>query len=120
MEIVGLIIYYVKLYLLGSTPRAVFGIRYSMSTVAWGTLFPNITLLTVIAITYSIIAPVVVGFAALAFILFYSIYKYLFLYVIDCPPSGETGGRFYCKALSQIFIGLYIEMVRFFLYDFDI
>lgn len=30
LQIAGLVVYYVKLYLLGSTPRAVFGIRYNM------------------------------------------------------------------------------------------
>jgi hypothetical protein len=48
LQIVPLIIYYVKLELLGSTPRAVFGIRFGMGGVAWGTLFPNMTLLTII------------------------------------------------------------------------
>lgn len=48
LRIVPLIIYYVKLFILGSTPRAVFGIKFGMGGVAWGTLFPNMTLLTVI------------------------------------------------------------------------
>jgi hypothetical protein len=30
LQIAGLVVYYVKLYLLGSTPRAVFSIRYNM------------------------------------------------------------------------------------------
>lgn len=48
LQIVTLVIYYVKLFLLGSTPRAVFDIRYTMSTVQYGTAFPSMTLLTVI------------------------------------------------------------------------
>jgi hypothetical protein len=48
LQIVPLIVYYVKLYLLGSTPRSVWGIKYGKTSVAWGTLFPGITLLVVI------------------------------------------------------------------------
>ncbi len=48
LQIVSLIVYYVKLVLFGSTPRSVFGVKYGKSSVAWGTLFPFITLLSVI------------------------------------------------------------------------
>ena len=48
LQIVPLIVYYVKLYLLGSTPRSVWGIKYGKISVAWGTVFPGITLLVVI------------------------------------------------------------------------
>lgn len=40
LQIVPLIIYYVKLFLLGSTPRSVYNIKNSMRSVRWGTLFP--------------------------------------------------------------------------------
>ncbi|KAI5480450.1 AMP deaminase [Pseudohyphozyma bogoriensis] len=110
-QIVKLIVYYVKLFILGSTPRSVAGIKLGMSGVAWGTLFPGITLLTVIALTYSVIAPIVTGVALFSFFLYWFIYKYLFLWVFDCPPSSETGGLFYPKAITHIFVGLYIEQV---------
>jgi hypothetical protein len=48
LTLVPLIIYYVKLILLGSTPRSIFTIKYTMRNVAWGNLFPTITLLVVI------------------------------------------------------------------------
>lgn len=53
MQIVRLIIYYVKLFILGSTPRSVYGIKYIPGGVAWGTLFPSITLLVVISMCFS-------------------------------------------------------------------
>ncbi|KAK4056830.1 phosphate metabolism protein 7 [Microbotryomycetes sp. JL221] len=109
LQIVPLILYYVKLFILGSTPRSVYNIKYQMNGVAWGTLFPNMTLLTVIGLAYSIIAPLINGFAFVAFFLYWFVYKYLFLLVIDCPPASETGGLFYPKALTHIFAGLYIE-----------
>ena len=49
LQIVPLVLYYVKLFLLGSTPRSIYGIKYTMRSVSWGTLFPTVTLLVVIS-----------------------------------------------------------------------
>ncbi|GAA5981751.1 hypothetical protein JCM10908_004590 [Rhodotorula pacifica] len=111
LQIARLVLYYVKLVLLGSTPRSVWNLKDSFATVAWGTLYPSMTLLTVIGLTYSIIAPLICGFACVAFALFWFVYKYLFLLVIETEPASETGGLFYPKALTQIFVGLYIEQL---------
>ncbi|KAF8138105.1 hypothetical protein K438DRAFT_1638463 [Mycena galopus ATCC 62051] len=53
LQIVPLIVYYVKLFLLGSTPRSVYGIKYGARSVAWGTTFPGVTLLVVIGASCS-------------------------------------------------------------------
>ncbi|KAJ3734584.1 hypothetical protein DFJ43DRAFT_1063453 [Lentinula guzmanii] len=111
LQIVPLIIYYVKLYLLGSTPRSMWGIRYGKRSVAWGTLFPNTTLLTTIAIGYSIIAPIINGLACATFFAFYMLYKYLFLWAYQQDLSTDTGGLFFPKAIQQLFVGLYVEQV---------
>lgn len=96
--------------------------------MAWGTLFPNITLLVVIselsiyilvvrlipppvALGYSIISPIINGLSLLTFFLFYQLYKYLFLYVYQQPSTSDTGGMFYPKALQHIFVGLYIQQI---------
>lgn len=49
LGIVQLVIYYVKLFILGSTPRSIYDIKFGPRTVQWGTLFPSVTLLTVIS-----------------------------------------------------------------------
>lgn len=49
LAIVQLIVYYVMLFILGSTPRSIYNIKFGPRSVAWGTLFPAITLLTVIS-----------------------------------------------------------------------
>jgi len=49
LQIVRLIIYYVKMFLLGSTPRSIYDIKFNPGNVAWGTLFPGVTLLAVIS-----------------------------------------------------------------------
>ncbi|KAF9239859.1 hypothetical protein BU15DRAFT_87863 [Melanogaster broomeanus] len=108
---VQLVLYYAKLYILGSTPRSVFNIKFGPRTVAWGTLFPSITLLTVITLGYSIISPIINGLAVLAFFLFYQLYKYLFLYQYTQPPTADTGGLFYPKALQHVFVGLYVQQI---------
>ncbi|KAK7044665.1 kinase domain-containing protein [Favolaschia claudopus] len=111
LQIVPLIVYYVKLFLLGSTPRAVYGIKYGARNVAWGTLFPGITLLVVIALVYSVISPIINGLACFTFFAFYQLYKYLFLYQFEQPPSSDTGGLFFPKAITHMFVGMYIQQI---------
>ncbi|KAF8135989.1 hypothetical protein K438DRAFT_1882078 [Mycena galopus ATCC 62051] len=111
LQIVPLIVYYVKLFLLGSTPRSVYGIKYGARSVAWGTTFPGVTLLVVIALVYSVISPIINGLACFTFFLFFQLYKYLFLWVYEQPPSSDTGGLFFPKAMGHIFTGLYIQQI---------
>ncbi|KAJ6595767.1 hypothetical protein DFH09DRAFT_1135552 [Mycena vulgaris] len=111
LQIVPLVIYYVKLYLLGSTPRSVYGIKYGARSVAWGTTFPGVTLLVVIALVYSVISPIINGLACFTFFAFYQLYKYLFLWQFEQPPSSDTGGLFFPKAITHIFVGLYLQQV---------
>ncbi|KAH8987893.1 DUF221-domain-containing protein [Lactarius akahatsu] len=89
LQAVPLAMYYVKITLLGSTPRS----------------------LVVITLGYSIISPIINGLAFAAFFLFYMLYKYLFTWVNDQPPSSETGGLFFPKAIQHVFVGLYVQQV---------
>ncbi|KAH7922752.1 DUF221-domain-containing protein [Leucogyrophana mollusca] len=108
---VQLLLYYVKLFILGSTPRSIYDIKYGPRTVAWGTLFPSITLLMVITLAYSIISPIINGLACAAFFAFYILYKYLFLFQYTQPKQTDTGGLFFPKAIQHIFVGLYVQQV---------
>ena len=49
LQAVPIVLYYVKLFILGSTPRSIYAIKYTLRSVSWGTLFPSITLLCVIS-----------------------------------------------------------------------
>ncbi|OJA10645.1 hypothetical protein AZE42_04527 [Rhizopogon vesiculosus] len=111
LNAVGLVLYYVKLSLLASTPRSVYNIKYAPSTIAWGTVFPGVTLLVVITFAYSIISPIINGLACFTFFLFYLLYKYLFLYRYTQPPSADTGGLFFPKALQHVFVGMYVQQI---------
>ncbi|KAG8717436.1 hypothetical protein FRC09_014276 [Ceratobasidium sp. 395] len=111
LQAVPLILYYVKLYILGSTPRSIYNIKYTLRNVAWGTLFPAMSLITVIGITYSIISPIINGLICLSFFLFYNVWKYLFLWQMGQPEAGDTGGLFFPKAMQHVFVGLYIQQI---------
>lgn len=101
LQIVTLILYHVFLFLLASTPRKVYTIKFDMEDDSWGTLFPSTTLFTVIGLAYTSIAPLLAGFAMLLFFLFYYIYKYLFIFVWDFPRESETGGLFFPLAVRE-------------------
>ena len=49
------------------------------------------------------------GLLFVTFVLFYMLYKYLFLWVMEQPMSSDTGGLFFPKAINHIFVGLYVE-----------
>ncbi|GJJ15005.1 hypothetical protein Clacol_009277 [Clathrus columnatus] len=86
LAIVALILYYVKLFILGSTPRSIFNIKYVLQNLAWGTTYPGVTLLVVIS-------------------------EFPGPLRLDMPPSGDTGGLFFMKAIQHTFVGLYVQQV---------
>ncbi|WPH04630.1 Hypothetical protein R9X50_00752300 [Acrodontium crateriforme] len=107
--LVGLLLFKLLGKFLDGTPRKMYKRWISLSGLGWGTLFPVQTGLLCIAIIYSILAPLVTGFAVLGLSLFYLAYKYnlLFVYNIDI----DTKGRVYPRALQQLFVGLYVAEV---------
>lgn len=129
MNAVPLILYYVKLFILGSSPRSVYKLKYGLRGVSFGTLFPTMTLLVVIskslqlyallslahrtpaAITYSVISPIINGLAFVTFFLFFMLYKYLFLWQLQQPRASDAGGLFFPKAIQHVFVGLYIQQI---------
>ncbi|KAK9898455.1 DUF221-domain-containing protein [Cystobasidium minutum MCA 4210] len=59
LQIGRLIVYYVKAFLLGGSPRALHKVRYTMPSVKFGQLYPGQLLVVVIALAYSTIAPLI-------------------------------------------------------------
>jgi calcium permeable stress-gated cation channel len=111
LRIAPLVIYYVKLFLLGSTPRSVYNIKYGPVKTNWGTQFPQTSLIVVISLGYMIISPIINGLAWATFVLFYFLNKYHFIWVNDQPSTSDTGGLFFPKALQHVFVGLYIQQI---------
>ena len=60
----------------------------------------------VIAVCYSVIAPLVLGFAAIGMYLFYFAFRYNLMFVSNADI--DTKGKIYPRALQQLFVGLYV------------
>jgi hypothetical protein len=106
LQIVGLILFYVLGKLFDNTPRKQWTRWNMLSGLGWGTVFPIYTNLAVIGITYSIMSPLIMIFAAGAFGLLYFAYLHNFLYVYN--QSIDTGGMVFPRAIWQSFTGIYI------------
>ncbi|KAL8735485.1 MAG: hypothetical protein Q9181_002792 [Wetmoreana brouardii] len=109
LGIAGLILFRLLGKFLDTTPRKMYKRWSSLSALGWGTVFPVYTLLTVIAITYSIIAPLVLGFATLGLYLIYLAYRYNLLFVVD--SNIDTQGLVYPRALQQTTTGAYLAII---------
>ncbi|KAJ5807439.1 hypothetical protein N7447_010895 [Penicillium robsamsonii] len=109
LQIVGLILSKVLGRLLDSTPRKMYTRWSSLAGLGWGTVYPAFTLLTVVAIVYSCIAPLVMGFGTIGLYLFYFAYRYNLLYVSNA--TIDTQGRCYTRALQHLTVGCYLSMV---------
>lgn len=88
------------------TPRDKYLQYTSLKGIGWGKVYPKFTNFVIIALVYSCISPLVLGFATIGLALFYASYRYNFLFVIQ--PKIETKGKCYTRALQQILAGIYI------------
>ena len=52
-----------------------YNLKYTMRNVSWGTVFPNTSLITIIAMGYMIISPIINGLACFSFFLLYCAWK---------------------------------------------
>lgn len=93
----------------GKTPRKIFQSLTKLSAPSWGSEFPKWINLAVIAITYSGIAPLILGFATVGFALVYVAFRYNFLYVYE--TDLDTKGDAYQKALRQLITGVYLSEI---------
>lgn len=109
LQIAGLLVGKILGKLLDKTPRKMYTRWSSLAGLGWGTVFPVVTLLAVIAITYSCIAPLVLGFATIGLYLFYFAYRYNLIYVANAQI--DTQGRVYTLALQHLTVGCYLLVV---------
>ncbi|KAI9821658.1 MAG: hypothetical protein M1827_002239 [Pycnora praestabilis] len=105
-QIVGLILFRILGKILDKSPRKMYKRWSSLSGLGWGTVFPVYTGLTVIAITYSAIAPLVLGFATIGLYLIYFAFRYNLLFVYNA--NIDTQGLVYARALQQLSVGVYL------------
>ncbi|PWY79254.1 DUF221-domain-containing protein [Aspergillus heteromorphus CBS 117.55] len=109
LQISGLILGKVLGRILDNTPRKMYSRWSNLSGLGWGTVYPVFTLLAVIAIVYSCIAPLVLGFATIGLYLFYFAYRYNMLYVSNA--NIDTQGKAYVQALKHLTVGCYLLIV---------
>jgi hypothetical protein len=109
VQAAGLILYKLLSKLFDNTPRKMWRRWSSLSGLGWGTVFPVYTNITVIAITYSIIAPLVMGFGVIGLGLLYFSYRYNLLFVYNI--NINTQGSVYTRALYQTLTGVYLAQI---------
>lgn len=88
------------------TPRDKHKQYVDLKGIAWGKVYPKFTNFVIIALAYSCISPLVLGFAAVGLSLFYFSYRYTLIFMVQ--PKIETRGKCYTRALQQILAGIYI------------
>ncbi len=76
---------------MGKTPRQKYNTYTYMKGISWFNVYPKFTNLAVIAIVYSCIAPLVLGFAGIGVFLLYSAYRYNLLYVVQVKTETRGG-----------------------------
>ncbi|CAI4961762.1 ANL_HP_G0008450.mRNA.1.CDS.1 [Saccharomyces cerevisiae] len=109
LQIVPLILFYVLGAFLDGTVRKKWNRFCGLSSMQWGTAFPVYTNLAVITFSYSIISPLILLFAAVAFFLLYIAYLYNLTYVYQESPDAR--GIYYPRALFQTIVGIYIGQI---------
>lgn len=88
------------------TPREKYDLETQMKGLFYGNSYAKFTNMAVIAIVYSCIAPLVLGFALVGFTLFYATYRYLYLYSNNVKL--EMKGTAHARALQQLLTGVYV------------
>lgn len=94
---------------LDKSPRKMFNRYIKLAGLGWGSLYPKIGNLGIIAITYSIIAPLLMGFSAIGFLLLYLAVRYNSFFVLT--NNIDTKGHAYAKVMQQLMTGVYLAEV---------
>lgn len=115
--------------ILDKTPRKIYNRYVNLAGLGWGALYPKFTNLGVIgewldhytnkhlplsltylpALSYSSIAPLVLGFATIGFTLIYLGFRYNALFTLG--TNASTRGESYGRALQQLTTGIYLSEV---------
>ncbi|KAH0340249.1 DUF221-domain-containing protein, partial [Aureobasidium melanogenum] len=108
-QIVPFLIFNVLAPFLDTTPRRKFERFVTLTGLSWGDTYPKFTLFAVIAISYSCIAPLVLGFAMLGIYFLYLAFRYNVFYVLTM--ALDTKGDAYGRALQHLSVGIYLAEI---------
>jgi calcium permeable stress-gated cation channel len=89
------------------TPREKYKRFTTMKGIPWATQYPKFVNFLVIAVAYSCIAPLVLGFATVGLYLFYLAFSYNMLYVYQVKVDSK--GDCYARALQHVMTGVYMS-----------
>ncbi|EXJ79879.1 hypothetical protein A1O3_08164 [Capronia epimyces CBS 606.96] len=92
-----------------NSPRKTYVRWHRLQRIHWGAVFPVYTNLGVITISYALIAPIILGFAAVGAAFLLVVYRYNLIYVYD--SEIDTRGLVYPRALMQMLVGLYFSEI---------
>lgn len=125
VQVAGAVMFKLLVMFFATTPRRLFKRWTQLTGLNWGNVFPVFTnmgvigkptylrllagILTTAALTYSCIAPLMLGFAFIGLYLVYQAYRYnlMFVYSIDV----DTKGLVYPRALQHLMTGIYLAEV---------
>ncbi|KAK0463530.1 DUF221 family protein [Desarmillaria tabescens] len=110
-QLMPLVLHYIRKWFLGRTPRQAFSVTYMMPSADFGIILPRLSLLATIAFAYSVLNPLINVMALLSYVMFYLAFKFLCTQVFDQPDQSETGGLYFPMAVSNLFVGLYIQQI---------
>lgn len=91
--------------MLSSTPRDIYTQKSTCPNINLGTLVPTHTVIFVLGLEYSVVAPLILPFVCLFFFLSYFVYLYQFLYVYEM--TYESGGLAFPRAIRHVYIGMF-------------
>lgn len=107
LNIVALALFLVLGRLFDKTPRKMYNRWIALNGVGWGSEYPKWTNLGVIVLSYSCIAPLILGFASIGFFLLYLAFRHQWLFVLG--NKVDMKGTAYNKALKQLMWGVYLS-----------
>lgn len=110
LQIVALILAQFLGKILDGTPRAKWNRWNTLGQPFWSTMYPAHEYMVVILLAYAIIAPLILGFAAITLFLIYIAYTYTLVYVMQ-PNKTDARGRNYPRGLLQTFVAVYLAEV---------
>ncbi|KAH8594063.1 hypothetical protein B0O99DRAFT_514425, partial [Bisporella sp. PMI_857] len=82
---------------------------HRLRIVHWGAIYPVFTNMGVIAISYALIAPLILGVAFIGLCIIYITYRYNLLYIYS--SEFDARGLHYPRALKQTLTGIYLAEI---------
>ncbi|KAL4929795.1 putative DUF221 domain protein [Aspergillus undulatus] len=109
VQIMSVLVFKFMTTFFDGSPRRLYERWAALSELGWGNVFPVFANMGVIALTYSCIAPLILGFCFVGLYLVYQAYRYNFLFVYDIRI--DTKGLVYPRALQHLLTGVYLANI---------